>query len=246
MPPKTPSPISPLQSPNYDTNGRFGASSSTDSGYGYSSPVTPPYSRDLRRPSTKDEDPVSTWDDGHYKRVPSSPRPFRDDSLRFEETGDYNAAGSGRYSPKTPTFLSSGTERVRKNSTSPAPGDHDYYAGGPRSGSPWQQQQQLQQQQQQRYPPPAPRRTDERSYLDDDTDRGYGLPKKTGGNTGALDTLMADLMNSFSSDIDQSDMRPDNRYKDSDTCAACGEDFDYRDDVVNNGSKVKAEGSVGT
>ena len=62
---------------------------------------------------------------------------------------------------------------------------------------------------------------------------------------GALDTLMADLMNSFGSDINDSTQRPDDLYNNNnrqqgngaDHCQQCGDEFDYRDDVVNDHNK---------
>lgn len=73
---------------------------------------------------------------------------------------------------------------------------------------------------------------------------GAGAGAGNGAGGGALDTLMADLMNSFGSDIHDVNTRPDDAYGNSDTCAACGDDFDYRDDVCNANRKVRPRDSV--
>lgn len=67
---------------------------------------------------------------------------------------------------------------------------------------------------------------------------GGGGGGVSGGN-GSLDTLMADLMSSLGSDIHDTDRRPSasSRHA-SDACAACGDEFDYRDDVVNHHNQV--------
>lgn len=72
-------------------------------------------------------------------------------------------------------------------------------------------------------------------YSNGSSDRlGNGV---SGGN-GSLDTLMADLMSSLGSDIHETDRRPSAASSRQDTCAACGDEFDYRDDVVNHHNQV--------
>ncbi|KAI9320426.1 hypothetical protein BX666DRAFT_1195363 [Dichotomocladium elegans] len=199
MPPKSPSSISPLQSPKdsrYDRN------------YGHHpDPVTPPYyglAPDLRRPSAKE----------HGFNSASSP-PLREDSLRnTDDQSDYY--GNFARSPKTPTFGNKfpGNDRPYPgNSTSPAPGET-------RAISP-------------------------RPYArNDDYDRGYGSSERLAGKennasgTGSLDNLMADLMSSLGSEIHDTNRRPSASHHPEDACAVCGDEFDYRDDVVNNRNKV--------
>ncbi|KAI8143241.1 hypothetical protein BJV82DRAFT_668872 [Fennellomyces sp. T-0311] len=137
--------------------------------------------------------------------------PYRDDSRR----DDY---GYHHGSPKTPTHGQfSAYDRPRNNSTSPAPADLTKKAGSPR---------------QQQHSPRS--NGSPRDYFD----HGKGYEKSTGGGGGggALDTLMADLMNSFGSDIHDSTRRPDD-LPPHNNCARCGDEFDYRDDVVNDRNK---------
>ncbi|KAJ8654715.1 hypothetical protein O0I10_009605 [Lichtheimia ornata] len=209
---------SPLASPK-------GSQHSYDRNY-HPEPVTPPYygmAPDRRRPSLRDQQQQQQSYRGYGSSSP--PPPLREDSLRSDDDPYY------RSSPKTPTFKYSDQypRPYPSNSTSPAPpSSNDRGMGGsPRTAY-------------------APRN-------DYDYDRGYSPLDKysngssdrlgnggsagggvSGGN-GSLDTLMADLMSSLGSDIHDTDRRPSasSRHA-SDACAACGDEFDYRDDVVNH------------
>ncbi|CAO3595827.1 unnamed protein product [Absidia cylindrospora] len=126
------------------------------------------------------------------------------------------------YSPKTPTYLtnSSNDYLPRKNSTSPAPDspspkspyfatdwNEDRHGGG--NGS---------------------------IYPRNDSLNNIHTPKSPNG-TGALDTLMEDLMNSMNDVNDLYDHDHGSSLLNKDHCAACGDEFDYRDDVTNTGKK---------
>jgi hypothetical protein len=62
-------------------------------------------------------------------------------------------------------------------------------------------------------------------------------PRNNNSSSGALDNLMADLMNSMNDDIHLASplsiAKPSTSH-----CAACQEEFDYRDDVKTAGNKV--------
>jgi hypothetical protein len=72
--------------------------------------------------------------------------------------------------------------------------------------------------------------------------QSYSTPttnvKNSNSSSGALDNLMADLMNSMNDDIHLSSplsiAKPSTSH-----CASCQEEFDYRDDVKTAGNKVK-------
>lgn len=73
---------------------------------------------------------------------------------------------------------------------------------------------------------------DKSIYPRNDSLHNLHSPKSPVSNgSGALDTLMEDLMNS---------MNEVNNYQNGsqDHCYSCGEEFDYRDDVKNTGNKV--------
>lgn len=57
-----------------------------------------------------------------------------------------------------------------------------------------------------------------------------------GGGGGALDNLMADLMNSMNDDLHLGTMPTKIN---NNSCGVCGEEFDYRDDVKTVDNKVK-------
>lgn len=72
--------------------------------------------------------------------------------------------------------------------------------------------------------------------------QSYSTPTANTYNSssGALDNLMADLMNSMNDDIHLSatNTMPSSQNKSS-HCDVCREDFDYRDDVKTVGGKVR-------
>ncbi|CAO3635864.1 unnamed protein product [Mucor hiemalis] len=63
----------------------------------------------------------------------------------------------------------------------------------------------------------------------------HSTPTSNTGSSGALDNLMADLMNSMNDDIHLSSSY--NSPSLSNQCASCNEEFDYRDDVKKAGQK---------
>ncbi|KAG0188697.1 hypothetical protein DFQ28_004512 [Apophysomyces sp. BC1034] len=198
--PKTTSPVSPLESPS---GLRY------DHSYGHS-PVrsaTPPYYGNAR----DDYSPLSS-------RPPHDA--YRNDAYRTNDDRRHPAASS----PKTPTFS---YDRQLTNSSS---GGYDDQL--PKSPSSF------------RTPSPLSSRENlsRGGYFDDDRKNEHSPTRKesagniysqsnrskTGGGGGALDSLMADLMNSMN---DLHEDAPEQH--DSESCAVCGEEFDYRDNVIN-------------
>jgi hypothetical protein len=73
-------------------------------------------------------------------------------------------------------------------------------------------------------------------YPRNDSLNNIHTPKSPNG-TGALDTLMEDLMTSMN-DVTNLD------HHSQDHCASCGDEFDYRDDVTNTGKKVSQQSNT--
>ncbi|KAI8381515.1 uncharacterized protein BYT42DRAFT_566804 [Radiomyces spectabilis] len=197
LPPKSKSPLTPLQSPGeYDLK--------------TSGPIPSPYyspTRDLRRPSINDEErsPFSSYRDDTRKPYGSH--------YDEDDDGFYDRSYPPSRRPQTPNSLNPSTQYPRKNSTSPAPSDSrfdDYAPSSPLRNSPG------------------------RTYFSSNRDfqpRKDSLGNATKPKTDALDTLMADLMVSMNEE-DYISPRPMDH-----ECAACGEEFDYRDDVTKAGQK---------
>jgi hypothetical protein len=73
-------------------------------------------------------------------------------------------------------------------------------------------------------------------YPRNDSLNNIHTPKSPNG-TGALDSLMEDLMTSMN-DVTNLD------HHSQDHCASCGDEFDYRDDVTNTGKKVSQQSNT--
>ncbi|CAO3626911.1 unnamed protein product [Cunninghamella blakesleeana] len=150
--------------------------------------------------------PYNNYHDDYHSPPPSSKPSYNHHYQQQHYNEDYY------HLPNTPTYnhqYSSPTSNdyyPRKNSTSPAPPD----SISPKSPT---------------YLP-----TDKSIYPRNDSLHNLHSPKSPTNGSGALDTLMEDLMNS---------MNEVNNYQNGsqDHCYSCGEEFDYRDDVKNTGNK---------
>ncbi|SAM09129.1 hypothetical protein [Absidia glauca] len=171
-------------------------------------------------------------DSDHYYRQQSPPLPANlrspygnypnDDYAPFhgqpstnqrQQSPPHAPRSNNDYYPKTPTYLNSSNDYLpRKNSTSPAP-DSPPPPKSPYFASDWNEN----------------RNEGGSIYPRNDSLNNIHTPKSPNG-TGALDSLMEDLMTSMN-DVTNLD------HNSQDHCASCGDEFDYRDDVTNTGKK---------
>ncbi|KAG0165922.1 hypothetical protein DFQ30_007856 [Apophysomyces sp. BC1015] len=121
---------------------------------------------------------------------------------------------SSPQTPNTPNFLNAPYDRPRQNSTSPAPTKSEESLSSPVS-------------QYERLP-----RNDQARNFSDQQYRNKDFSKPATG--GALDTLMADLINSMGQDMDD----PNNRPVYNDECLVCGEEVDHMTEAIMHEDKV--------
>ncbi|CAO3618631.1 unnamed protein product [Cunninghamella echinulata] len=207
-------PISPrspdgyYRSPASNNNNNYGYDHYTSNNNNNTSTTTSPYSNySSQQPKVK----FDTNTNLHNNTPPyHHNNNYRDDYPSFKSSPPSQQNDDYYHFPNTPTYNNnySNDYLPRKNSTSPAPPDSISPKSPTYSSSP----------------------TERSIYPRNDSLHNLHSPKSPTNGSGALDTLMEDLMNS---------MNEVNNYQtgSQDQCYSCGEEFDYRDDVKNTGTK---------
>ncbi|KAL0088926.1 hypothetical protein J3Q64DRAFT_1832644 [Phycomyces blakesleeanus] len=255
-PAKSPPPSSPLSSPNnfkYDNN--YGNNYSSEMVGSVTPPYYPGMARDLRRPSAYEDthqrtqqplrarSPLDNYhDDGSGNYRPNNTSNTSINSLRAGNLPNQNPGSlSSHYnnslpydqrnnnqspvrtednSPKSPPFRSDPSRSnngSRDDIGSGYHGDDRYKPGEPLS--------------------PRTRKESLGNILSGNKNKSGSV--KAGG--GALDSLMADLMNSMQDINDDEGIGATGT---DNSCSACHEEFDYRDDVTTVGNKASRASNV--